>query len=205
MHRNMRAGRFAALVVIAPCASAFGVPLDIVLPDNAPDVVGGLIGVSYDADTDRLTANGMALSYDNGDGNQLTIDGPRPWSVVAIIDDAGVFQSGSLSIGGFLPTLGFTSGTLLTADLTGLGFRESGGDPLEFIWSVTGGDTAGDYGSAAATILSFTNFPGSWEHDWDNDPFPIGTGVSDTGVPAPAGIASLAICGIGIACRRRRA
>ena len=59
----------------------------------------------------------------------------------------------------------------------------AGGDPLEFVFDVTGGDAAGLFGPGGGVILSDANFGGSFAVDWDNliggDPG-TGAGVADT-------------------------
>jgi hypothetical protein len=87
----------------------------------------------------------------------------------------------------------FNSGTLLTGTLTAFGFPDPGGDPLEFLFNVTGGDAAGLYASApGGIILSGTGFGGSFNVDFDNLIGGIqgtGSGAADVApVPLPAAV-----------------
>jgi hypothetical protein len=91
----------------------------------------------------------------------------------------------------------------LTGNLTAFGFKDTGGDPLEFLFSVTGGDAAGLYGgigSIGGIILSGgTGFTGDFTMDFAG----TGSAVADVGpVPLPAavwlfGAGLLGLVGIG--------
>lgn len=100
-------------------------------------------------------------------------------------------SGGTLSIGGTVASLGFNSGTLLTGDLTALGFPDAGGDPLEFLFNITGGDAASLYGATGGVIMSATGFGGSFAADFDNNMGMVGRGMgtADAGaVPVPAAV-----------------
>ena len=102
------------------------------------------------------------------------------------------------------------SGTLLTGTLTDIGFKDAGGgDPLEFLFSVTGGDLAGLYGGTGGIILTGTGFT-DWANYGGNTPF---SGMSDTfavsPIPVPAavwlfGSALLGLAGFGRHSRRKQ-
>ena len=196
------------LPIIAPAAGVlllFGsigqaAPLNLTLLDP-PDIVSDFIDVTYDAAGDSFVATGFARELDD-DGSvppESILDGT--FNLAATIDASGTLSSGSLSIGGTVASLGFNSGTLLTGDLTALGFPDAGGDPLEFLFTVTGGDAAGLYGSApAGVILSGTGFGGNFDSDFYNlqegiidgvlTPIPgTGTAVANVApVPLPAAV-----------------
>ncbi len=159
--------------------------LDLVL--GLPDVASEFLDIAYDADTDTLTADGFALTYDDNDigGDDLSIAGGT-FSLTAIIDASGNFVSGSVSVGGTIASEGFTSGDLISGTLTDFGFPDAGGNPLEFIFTPTSGDLLSLYnGREGGIILGATLFPGSWAADWANN----GTGVADTApIPVPAGL-----------------
>jgi hypothetical protein len=83
----------------------------------------------------------------------------------------------------------------LTGTLTDFGFLAAGSDPLEFLFTVTGGDAAGLYGGGAipgGVILSATGFTGDFTSDFDNLSGGVpgtGTGVSNVApVPLPAAL-----------------
>ncbi len=180
--------------------SAHGNLLNLDL-EPSPDLTTGFISISYDADAANLQfmADGFTLSY--FDGVSVTDATGGLFMIDMTVDDMGNATGGMLSITGTLP--GIADGTLLTGDLTDFGFAPAGGDPLEFLWSVSGGLLADDYGgigAIAGTILSQTSFPGDWTEDWS------GSGaVSDTApIPAPTGAAILGLGLVATGARRRR-
>lgn len=186
-----RALGLVALLTLGAGSQAQAALLGLTLLDT-PDIVSDFIDVSYDASTDSFTANGFARELDD-DGSvpaEAITDGT--FNISATIDGSGSLTSGSLSIGGTVASLGFNSGTLLTGSLTAFGFLDSGGDPLEFLFDVTGGDAAGLYGSIGGIILGATGFGGNFTSDFDN----LVGGVPGTGsavanvapVPLPAAI-----------------
>lgn len=102
----------------------------------------------------------------------------------ASIDDAGTLGGGTLSVGGTIASLGFNSGTLLTGSLTALGSDAATG-VIDFLFSVTGGDAAGLFGSIGAVTLGSTGFSGSFAADFNNN----GDGTADVRrVPEPAAL-----------------
>lgn len=193
-------------------SAAQAAPLNLVLNDT-PDIVSSFIDVAYDAVTDTLTASGFALELDDDGSIPAEAIAGGSFDLVATIDGAGVMTAGSLTISGTVATLGYNSGTLLTGTLTDFGFPDAGGDPLEFLFDVTGGDAAGLYGGGSLTggiIMSATGFTGDFTSDFSNLISGIpgtGSGVADVApVPVPAavwlfGSAVLGLAGIG----RRRA
>lgn len=177
------------LVVLAASPARADLGLSLL---DAPDILGGFIDVTYDAGTDLFSATGFALTLDDdGVGPAEPISGGL-FDISATIDIAGVASGGTLTIAGTVPALGFSSGTLLTGTLTAFG-TTSGGDPLEFLWTVTGGDAAGLYSAVpAGTILSGTGFSGSFADDFNNlmSGLPgTGSAVADTApIPAPGAV-----------------
>jgi hypothetical protein len=189
-------------LTIFMAGAAQAAPLNLTLPEF-PDIFSGFIDVTYQAGTQAFQASGFALTLDDdGIGGQENINNGL-FNLSATINNTGVLQNGLLTIGGTVP--GFNSGTLLTGLLTAFGFQPTGGDPLEFLFAVTGGDLAGLYGGIGATggvILSETGFGGSFGMNFDNtggNPG-WGAGVSDTGagpIPEPSTIL-LFTTGLGI-------
>lgn len=178
------------LYIILLCVVAFGCygpslagasPLDLVLKPF-PNIVALNISVYYDSPAEYLTANGSSFLLDNdGVGVPENISGGI-FDLTASINDFGELAAGSLSISGIVTGLSFNSGTLLTGTLTDFGFNTIG-DPLEFLFDITGGDAAGLYGgvgSKGGIILSNTSFSGSW-----TDNFSSNNGVSDVGAAVP--------------------
>ena len=82
------------------------------------------------------------------------------------------FAVANLTISGMVASLGFNSGDLLTGEFlstSGNGAIGAGaGDPLEFLFTVTGGEAAGLFGGLGATagvILSNSGYSGSFASD----------------------------------------
>ena len=203
---NVSVGTALPLVAVFTLGAASQVqaaPLNLTLLDT-PDIASSFISVGYNAGSDAFTASGFALELDD-DGSvppETITDGA--FDITASIDAAGALNlGGTLNINGTVASLGFNSGTLLTGSLTAFGFKDSGGEPLEFLFSVTGGDAAGLYGgvgSIGGIILSGdTGFTGDFNFDFTGD----GTAVADVApVPLPAavwlfGAGLLGLVGIG--------
>ena len=199
----MRTCAFAATLMGAAGLATAG-PLNLVLESN-PDVVSGFIDVVYNANADLLTLDGFALEIDpDGSGNVGINNGS--FLISLAVDDAGFVSGGSLTMTGDIPSMGL-SGTLLTGTVNDFGFLEAGGDPLEFVFDLSGGLLAPIYGAQAGVIAGGTMFPGSFAADFDNLIGGIGgtgTATADTGrlVPTPGGIALFGLACI--ATRRRR-
>ncbi len=170
-------GAFVLLLGVAVATPAKATPIGLVL-DDFPDIFSSFITVDYTASTDALTADGFATTIDLGGGQQPITSGT--FDLDAEINGLGGLVSGAISIGGTVAALGFNSGTLLTGTLTAFGFPDGGGQTFEFLFDVTGGDAAGDYGSVGGILLSSTGFGGSFGSDFGNN-----TGVSDTAPPLP--------------------
>jgi hypothetical protein len=175
-------GAFVLLLGVAFAAPAKATPIGLVLEDF-PDIFSGFITVDYTASGDALTADGLAATIDLDGGGQQTITSGT-FDLDATIDDLGSLVSGTIAIGGTVASLGFNSGTLLTGTLTAFGFPDGAGQTFEFLFDVTGGDAAGDYGSVGGILLSNTGFGGSFESDFGH-----ADGVSDTApaMPEPSG------------------
>lgn len=210
--QNTRRGFCASLLIVALALGANG-PAQAALLNltpSPPDVFSSFIDISYDAGSDIFQADGFATTLDDdGIGAAEGIAGGL-FSLNATIDQSGSLSGGTIAIAGTVANLGFTSGTLLTGNLTDIGFADTGGDPLEFLFSITGGDLAGLYGGTGGVILSNTSFT-SWLNSFQNAPF---AGVSDTfavsPIPVPAavwlfGSALLGLAGYGRRSRRKQA
>lgn len=169
-------------------SQAQAAPLNLTLLP-APDIVSGFIDVTYDAGTDVFTASGFALELDDdGVGASETIAGGT-FDLSASIDATGLLAGGTLAIGGTVAALGFNSGILLTGSVTAFGFPVAGGDPLEFLFSLTGGDAAGLYGGIGSTggvlLSGGTGFTGDFTADFRG----TGSAVADVApIPLPAAV-----------------
>lgn len=191
----------SCIALFALASGAQAAPLGLTLQPS-PDIVNSFIAVSYDAATDSLSAMGFALEINHGGLMNADItDGL--FTLDAVIDDAGNMSAGSFSITGTVAALGYMSGTVLTGTLDQFGFALNG-DPLEWIFTVTGGDAAPLYGAIGGIILSQTGFSGSWASDFQNDGFSGVADVAAVPVPAAAWLFLTALLSLG-ATRRRAA
>jgi hypothetical protein len=199
--RTQRGSWISALVavlIMGMSSLAQAAPLNLTLNDF-PDIVSSFIDVNYDAASDTFTASGFALELDDDGSVPAEAIAGGTFDLSATIDAAGNIAGGLLTIGGTVASLGFNSGTLLTGNLTAFGFPDLGGDPLEFLFDVTGGDAAGLYGSIGGIILGGTNFTGDFTKDFNGD----GSAVANVApVPLPAavwlfGVGLLGLVGLG--------
>ena len=186
------------LLLILMVVPAQAIPLNLLLVDF-PHITSGFIDVTYDAGTEQFVASGFALTLADGSGPPEIISFTSPnYNITSKIDALGIAISGTLTITGTVGS--FMSGTLLTGDLFAFGFRPEGGDPLEFLFDVTGGDLAPSFGPIVGTILGGTNFGGSFAANFDNliNGIPgTGLGVNNTApIPEP-GTLSLMLLGSG--------
>jgi len=185
----------AALLLASPVYASLSLTLQ-----RSPDALSGFIDVSYNSTTDLFGASGFAFELNNdGIGAAESIIGGT-FDLNANINGSGVLGSGTIALGGKVPTLGYNSGTLLTGTLIDFGFPSTG-DPLEFVFNVTGGDAAGLFGSGPiGVILSDSGFEGNFTSSFDNriGPFP-GSAYSNVApvVPLPGSL-WLMLAGIGV-------
>ncbi|MDH3588702.1 MAG: PEP-CTERM sorting domain-containing protein [Gammaproteobacteria bacterium] len=197
--RNLLLGLLA--VFLLSSAPAMATPLGLTM-DDEPDIAVAFITTAYNAaaapGATSFTANGFALDMDHL-GNNTIIGGS--FDLTAIIDGAGVLGGGSFTIGGTIAGLGFNSGTLLTGNLTALGFDPAGGGVLEWLFDVTGGDAAALYDGTGGIIMADTGFAGAWGADFGNF-----MASADVGIVPEPGILLLEALGLTllVLARRRR-
>jgi hypothetical protein len=194
------------LACLAAPATVQATPLNLTLAPF-PDISSGFITLTYDAGSGAFNATGFAftLEHDGVPGAEFINSGT--FTINALISNAGVLSpGGTLVIGGDVPTLGFPGPTLLSGNLTALGFPDSGGDPLEFLFTVTGGDAAGLYGgigAVAGIILTQTNFPSTAFTESFTREFAVAD-VAPLAIPEPTSIGLGIACGLGLLFARRR-
>lgn len=207
-----RAG-IAALVTLTVSGAAQAFPSLNLIP-GVPDIESAFIDVDYFGNntTGTLTANGFAQVL-TPPGSPVGNIAGGSFDINSTINFNAMTASGSLDIGGTIASQGFNSGTLLTGTLSSSPgnqtFGAGPGDPLEFLFSVTGGDAAGLYGgvgSTAGVILSQSGYTGSFASSFSSAPF---GGLADTfgqqqTVDAPGSFVLLLMSGALVACGRRR-
>ena len=175
-------------------------PLDITL-NSEPDIFADFLNVNYNAANDLLSVSGSVANLTTG-GVMNGIDNGT-FDLTANIDGSGGLNSGSFSIGGTIAGLDFKSSTLLTGTLTDFGFDAMGGDPLEFLFTATGGDALGLYSGLGGIILSGSNFGGSFASDFGEANFGARADVGVVPVPAAVWLFGSALLGL-IGYNRRR-
>ena len=182
---------FGLLLASAP-AQAFP---SLNLAPGTPDIESSFINVDYVGNNagGTLVASGFA--------NVLTPPGSPTGNIAGGTFDINAnanfnaqTASGTLNIGGTIAGLGFNSGTLLTGTFVSTAgsqtFGAGPGDPLEFLFTVTGGDAAGLYGGVGSTvgvILSQSGYAGSFAGNFSSAPF---NALADTFVPGVCGDSS---------------
>lgn len=185
----------AALLCGLGASAVQATPLGLTLQPE-PDILSSFLSVSYDDASDMLTVTGGADTLKLG-GDQAITGGS--FSLDAKIDSTGALVSGSLSIGGSVGA--YTGPTLLTGNLSGFGYNTSG--TLEFLFTVTGGDLSGQYGTTGGIILSqvldWTAAPlGGFVGDFTGDGMALSdTAKTSTGVPDAGN--SVALLGVSLA------
>ena len=139
---------------------------------------------TYDAFTDQflVDASPLAIRLAPSDPPVLVTPVPGLGETLVInvtVDDTGALTGGApgndlLVVGEVnLGALGFFSGVLLTGEVSGFGFQDSGGttDAYDFTFTVTGGQLAFLYPSAVGVQLSsaFSDFTGDFTVDFSGE------------------------------------
>lgn len=194
----------AALLLLASQSRvANATPLNLVLPAT-PDVLSQFVDITYDADTDAFSAEGIALQFTDAPGSDHDILN-GVFSIAFQTDGTNVVSGGDdLSITGDIPSLGL-SGTLLTGTISRFGASPIGPGVFEFEFLITGGALATPYFDTgiAGTILgagSNSSFDGGFDDDFSNQIRGLagtGTGSADTApIPEPT---TIVLLGAGVA------
>jgi hypothetical protein len=180
----------------------------------APDFTANNLTVSYAASTTIFQATGYYYddsNYDNlytdASGNENPNDPfAADFNLTAYITSAGILTSGTLTIAGDLvgdsvyTTL--LTGTLQTgAEGTAFGATSGTDAPFQFLFTVTGGSLANDYGGVGAShgYVNYLEpdggytFSGSWTANFANS----GNGYADVqmAVPEPSSFVLLMFAG----------
>jgi hypothetical protein len=179
------------------------------LVQHLPDVYSDYIQVNYASATKDFSASGQAFTFTLSELRPQGYDivdaynnAGGSYDIVAKIDNLGNPVSGTLTIDGYIPSLlgSQGTGTLLTGSLSRFGYPNAGGDPLEFVFTNTGGDLSG-YLPQADVILDYSGYTGTFHQNFSN----YGMGQADTFVPEPITCLSFfgAVTALGGYLRRR--
>lgn len=212
MNNGLKVG-ILGLAVLAMGSAASAAPLG--LAKTYPDIYSNYVGIYYSANTDQLNAvGGLERLYTASNTYTTPTDGY--FNLSANIDSSGNASSGSIQF--FARQAGPASSyvTLLSGTLAPgkFGFSSTGGNTFEFIFNVTGGTAAAQFGPKIGMLLianfestsNGADFSGSFTTDFGNsvasNQYSIGT--ADTfAVPEPAAIAILSLAGLGFLARKR--
>jgi hypothetical protein len=153
-----------SLVVIGNPAQASQLNLEL---QTSPDMMSDFINVSYNAANQTFTARGFAEQIGNGAGEPIVIVNGT-FEITASISSSGTVSSGTLTITGEVPSLGINQGTLLTGNISALGFGEASG-PMEFRFDTNGGSLAFNFGPSVSIILSQSGFAGTFTDNFSSN------------------------------------
>lgn len=197
------------LLISVPAHAAL-LGLDISLQEN-PDLLSGNLAssltVSFSNGVMTVTGDTSDYTPPDGSGPFNVLDSPGgffsgAFSLSAIIGTNGVLQSGSLTISGAIDDLSISGPLLLSGEITAFGFQGNSSpnyDEFEFLFNVTGGSLAADYGPVGGTLLhpGDTSFNGSFLVNFSSV-----NGVADTrAIPEPSSVllvvmSLLGLCGV---------
>ncbi|HUI08298.1 MAG TPA: PEP-CTERM sorting domain-containing protein [Verrucomicrobiae bacterium] len=186
-----------SLAVLPSKATTIG----LVLPDH-PDFYAIDIGVNYTASTTKFEAIGTTDTYiDLSNTPNWIGDLPASYNLTAYITSAGELTNGTVTIQGDTDYDEIAE-TLLTGNLTtgfegsAFGATSTGDAVFEFLFTVTGGSYANDFGGIGASggiVLSpdgGSTFTDTWTSDFTNG----GHGYVDNApVPEPSSLLLLVL------------
>jgi hypothetical protein len=193
--RALRAALLGCLAVGMLCideSPAAGSTLN--LSAQYPDLGALSLTASYEpssGSTGTFSVTGWPTEFTLSGTNSPAIGGSSSYNLTAIINKlTGDPVSGSFAVDGTIPSLGASSGTLLTGTLSQFGYQDAGGDIFEFVFKLTGGDLAHYYSTNQIGIIltaTGSGFTGSFLTPFGTD---ASQAVSDnygyTAVPEPS-------------------
>ncbi len=193
-----RAAMAGAVIAVccwgAPAAKASSVNVNAV----PPEIHASQVEVSYDAALDRLTANGLVQTFDQGGTSALSVLSQALFSLSAAIGDDGTVQGGTFKITGKLtqngPVQTLLSGTVSAVDhaVSPYGFSGTPGgtfDPLDFQIEPTSGILKSFFPQESSIRLSGSGFPGTWDNPFSNRAeFGGPYGQADVYAPLPSAV-----------------
>ena len=167
---------FLAVVVISGPAQAALLGNALNLPFISYDNQGT---ANYNAATDAFSVEGSPLAIRVSGNPPAIISGPERFDINVEVDNTGALIGGvpgnDLVVTGAVnvPGLGSVSGVLLTGEITGFGFVDSGGttDNFDFTFTVTGGQLASLYSQTVGVTLvsEQSNFTGNFSVDFGGE------------------------------------
>jgi len=127
---------------------------------------------NYNAETDVFSVDATPLAILVAGNPAAVISGPENFIINITVDSSGALTSGvpgdDLVVIGqvTVPGLGFVSGVLLTGEVSGFGFQDSGGstDNYDFTFTITGGHLAAIYPQTVG--ISLTSEQSSFTSDF---------------------------------------
>ena len=199
------------IAVVPAHATLLG--LDTLLQENpdlfSPNLTANLTVAFSDGVLTVTGATGLYTPPAGGDPLNVTdggtppFAGPGTFSLSALISTSGVLESGSLTISGAIDDLTIPLGVLLSGDITAFGYQASTSSEsldFDFLFAVTGGSLAADYGPVGGTLMYGTSFNGSFTSDFTND----GNGLADTrAIPEPSSVLLVVMSLLGLGFARR--
>lgn len=189
LKKNIALLTAGSLLALGVSTSAQALPFLDLIGGTPPDIVTQELSVTYDASTRMLDVVGTPFvsTFLNPAGGSNPVLSPT-FNLSAQLNSTFTSATGSLSISGNVLGVSMTPPpvpeVLLTGDLAVMGTGEdmvSGAaiDPLQFLFTVTGGTLANLYGATAGVILNATGFAGDFGQN-----FSSGIAFADTfGVP----------------------
>jgi hypothetical protein len=161
---------------------------------EAPDLFASVSSIAYNAATDTFAVTGTPISFDLPNNppppEYPVIDGPKSYTISAVIDSLGNFVSGTLSVTGKIPAAGANSGLLLQGTLEAFGFDDNPFPNLgvfQLVFGNLSGDLAPHYSTNKAYVLISTYHPASgYTGSFENSFTFVGTSQIDSwGIPVP--------------------
>ncbi|BAZ95164.1 hypothetical protein TspCOW1_30110 [Thiohalobacter sp. COW1] len=172
------------------------------LTQQFPDIQTSDLNISYDAGTGSLSANQPTFAmFTYSDGITSTQYYDWTYSLTASLDSGtGTLTSGSLEI------QDGSSVTQLSGSLTAFGYTDAGSkDVFEFLFDVTGGALAGDFGALGGIIIvtDTSDFTGDFGIDFTAASTSNDTFAAVVPVPAAVWLFGSGLLGLAAAARRR--
>ena len=179
------------------------------LTQQDPDIEASNLAVTYTTSNGLLKVKGNASTLTPLGGTQAFITGGT-YELDATMNpvSGGALQSGTLTVDGTYVSQGynFTSGVLLTANLTAISYQDYS-NVIYFKFTPTSGDAAPIFGNAGAIILTMSQVPlqnNLWAAGFQSTGIALSEADSFSTTPEPGTFAALALGLLSCAAIRRR-